>query len=80
MTAFEFSARIEHGSIKLPEEYGDTYENSYARIIVLTDEKDESLTNKNKMRLALQKMQKLKMFQNIENPLNWKKRLRDEWE
>lgn len=58
MTAFEFSARIEHGSIKLPE----------------------SLTNKNKMRLALQKMQNLKMFQNIENPLNWKKRLRDECE
>ena len=79
MTALEFSTKIEHGAIKIPKKYGDTFENTYARVIVLTEKKSDD-TLKGKFRAALEAMKNVKMFQNIEDPTSWQKQLRNEWD
>ena len=80
MNALEFSSKIEHGAIRIPQKYEDEYENAYARVIMLVEKPDNFLVRKNKMRLAFQKMKDLKMFEQIENPVEWQKQLRNEWE
>jgi hypothetical protein len=80
MNALEFSSKIEHGTIKIPKMYEDEYENAYARIIVLVEKPDNFLIRKNNMRLAFQKMKNVNMFEQIENPVEWQKQLRNEWE
>jgi hypothetical protein len=78
MNALEFSSKIEHGTIKIPKMYEDEYENAYARIIVLVEKPDDFLIRKNNMRLAFQKMKNVNMFEQIENPVEWQKQLRNE--
>jgi hypothetical protein len=80
MNALEFSSKIEHGTIKIPKMYEDEYENAYARVIVLVEKPDDFLIRKNNMRLAFQKMKNVNMFEQIENPVEWQKQLRNEWE
>lgn len=80
MNALEFSSKIEHGTIRIPKKYEDEYENAYARVIMLVEKPNDFLVRKNKMRLALQKMKDVKMFEQIENPVEWQKQLRNEWE
>lgn len=79
MNALEFSGKIEQGTIRLPKGY-EEYENSYARIIILVEKPQNYLTKKEKLRLTLQKMEKVNMFSKIEAPTLWQKGLRDEWE
>ncbi len=78
MNALEFSSKIEHGSIKIPKKYEEEYENAFARVIVLVEKPDDFLNKKNKLRLAFQKMKDVKMFEQIENPVEWQKQLRNE--
>ena len=80
MNALEFSTKIEHGTIQLPKRYEEEYENAFARVIVLVEKPDDFLNKKNKLRLAFQKMKDVKMFEKIENPVEWQKQLRNEWE
>jgi len=51
-------------------------------LVTILDEEpkmsDES--KKKKLFAVLEKMQKANMFQDIENPVEWQKNLRDEWE
>ncbi len=79
MNALEFSSKIEHGSIKIPKKYEEEYENAFARVIVLVEKPDDFLSKKDKLRLAFQKMKDIKMFEQIENPVEWQKQLRNEW-
>lgn len=80
MNALEFSSKIEHGTIQIPKRYQDEYENAFARVIVLVEKPDDFLIRKNNMRLAFQKMKNVNMFEQIENPVEWQKQLRNEWE
>lgn len=51
-------------------------------LVTILDEEpkvsDES--KKEKLFAVLEKMRKANMFQGIENPVEWQKKLRDEWE
>lgn len=38
------------------------------------------VSKKEKLRAVLSKMRTVKMFRGIEDPINWQKTLRDEWE
>lgn len=79
MNALEFSAKIEKGMIRLPDEYNQ-YENTYARIIVLLNTSDDSLSKKEKLLAAFKKMKGQNMFSSIDDPVIWQRKLRDEWE
>ena len=78
MNALEFSTQIEQGMIRLPKQF-EKYQNAFVRIIVLV-EPEPPRTQRERLLRVFEKMQHLKMFENIENPLIWQKKLRDEWE
>ncbi|MCY7376635.1 MAG: hypothetical protein LH472_11800 [Pyrinomonadaceae bacterium] len=79
MNSLEFTAKIEHGVIHLPKEFED-YENAVARVTVTLETAENEKAKKDKLFAVLEKMQQANMFQDIENPVEWQKKLRDEWE
>lgn len=79
MSLIEFTTKIEHGVIHLPKEFED-YENAIAHVTVTIETTDEKKAKKEKLFAVLEKMQKSNMFQDIENPVEWQRKLRDEWE
>lgn len=82
MNSVEFTTKIERGVIHLPKEFAD-YENSVAHVVITLDAPDEEKEikeKKDKLFAVLKKMQKANMFQDIENPVEWQRKLRDEWE
>lgn len=80
MNALEFSTKIEHGVIKLPKQYED-YDSAYARVIILVDKPLPTETSsKEKLRQAFKRMEGVRMFEQIENPTNWQKQQRDDWD
>jgi hypothetical protein len=78
MNALEFSTKIEQGLIRLPKQF-ESYQNAYVRIIVLV-EPEPPMTQRERLLRIFKQMQQVKMFESIENPLIWQKKLRDEWE
>ncbi len=79
MNALEFSGKIEGGVIRLPEGY-EEYDNSYARVLLLLQEPSHSMDQKNKLEFVFRKMENKALFSEISTPVEWQKRLRDEWE
>lgn len=79
MHSVEFTTKIEHGVIHLPKEFAD-YENSVAHVVITLDAPDENKAKKDKLFVVLEKMKEANMFQDIENPVEWQRKLRDEWE
>jgi hypothetical protein len=80
MNALEFSTQIEQGMIRLPKQF-EKYQNAFVRIIVLVEpEPEPPRTQRERLLRVFEKMHHLKMFESIENPLTWQKKLRDEWE
>jgi hypothetical protein len=77
MNSLEFTAKIEHGVIRLPKEF-EEYENTVARVIVTV--KPTETSQKEKLSALFAEMRGVKMFENIENPTEWQKKLRDEWD
>lgn len=82
MNSVEFTTKIEHGVIRLPKEFAD-YENSVARVVITLDAPDEEREikeKKDKLFVAFKKAQEANLFQDIENPVEWQRKLRDEWD
>lgn len=79
MNSVEFTTKIEHGVIHLPKELAD-YENAVARVVITLDAPDEKKAKKDRLFAVLKKMQQANMFQDIENPVEWQRKLRDEWD
>lgn len=80
MNALEFSTKIEKGLIKIPHEYKEL-DNSFVRIIILSDSDAliETSSKKERLKMAFKNLQKVKSLSDIENPSDWQKALRDEW-
>lgn len=79
MTSLEFTTKIEHGVIHLPKEY-EELDNSVAHVVVTVQSSEEKLAKKERLFAALKEMQKADIFRNIEDPVEWQRKLRDEWE
>lgn len=79
MNSLEFTAKIEHGVIHLPKEFED-YEDAVAHVVITLETPDEKKAKKEKLFAAFKKAQKAKLFQDIENPVEWQRKLRDEWD
>ena len=78
MNALEFSTKIEHGLIQLPKQY-EAHNNIFSRIIVLIEPLLENVSKKEKLLATFKKLQQTPIFDSIENPVTWQKKLRDEW-
>jgi hypothetical protein len=79
MNSLEFTTKIEHGVIHLPKEFED-YDNAVAHVTITLETPEDKKAKKDRLFAVLEKMQKANMFQDIENPVEWQKKLRDEWE
>lgn len=79
MNSLEFTAKIEHGVIHLPKEFED-YENEIAHLVITVETSDDKKTKKEKLFAVFEKMQEANLFRDIEDPVEWQRKLRDEWE
>lgn len=79
MEALEFSTKIERGIIQLPKQF-EEYDNAFVRIIILSDKPRNFSQKKEKLKRILNEMQETDVFRHISNPVDWQKKLRDEWE
>jgi hypothetical protein len=79
MDSLEFTTKIEHGVIHLPKEF-EEYENAVAHVTVTLETPEETKAKKERLFAAFEKMQKANLFRDIDDPVEWQKKLRDEWE
>lgn len=79
MNSLEFTTRIEQGAIHLPKEF-EEYENAVAHVTITIETPEETKEKKDKLFAVFEKMQKANLFRDIENPVEWQRKLRDEWE
>lgn len=79
MVALEFSGIIEQGVIHLPREYAE-YNNAQVRIIVLVEKTVEKQSQKEKLLALFDRMKQNQMFDKIQNPSEWQKQMRNEWD
>jgi hypothetical protein len=78
MNAVEFSGKIEKGLIKVPDEYQNI--DKEVRVIMLFDDAETKVSKREMFRDVIADMKKVKMFENIDDPLLWQKTIRNEWE
>jgi hypothetical protein len=79
MNPLEFTTKIERGVIHLPKEY-EEYDNSVAHVVITVETPENKSSKKENLLAVLKKIQKTSVFQDIENPLDWQKNIRNEWE
>lgn len=79
MNSLEFTTKIEHGVIHLPKEF-EEYDNAVAHVVVRIESADEKKAKKERLFAAFKKAQAANLFAEIENPVEWQRKLRDEWE
>ena len=79
MEAIEFTGTIERGTIKLPKELGE-YNNAQARVILLLDKPINLSDKKGRLEKIFQAMEGVSMFSKIEDPTQWQKDIRNEWD
>jgi len=79
MNSLEFTTKIDHGVIHLPKEY-EEFDNSLARVVVTVESNDDKLAKKERLFAAIKKMQEADIFRDIEDPVEWQRKLRDEWD
>jgi hypothetical protein len=79
MNSLEFTTKIEHGVIHLPKEFED-YENTVAHVVITIETPEEKQAKKDRLFAAFEKLAETNPFAGIENPVEWQRKLRDEWE
>ena len=79
MNSLEFTAKIENGVIHLPKEFED-YENEIAHVVVTVETADEKKAKKDRLFAAFEKLAEANPFADIKDPVEWQRKLRDEWE
>ena len=80
MRAYEINTKIKDGKVKipagiLPKESGDV-----KLIVMMNDEQSKKNYDSEKMKKILLKIQKKKIFSEIHDPVEWQRKLRDEWQ
>ncbi len=78
MNALEFSTKVEHGQITLPEEY-KSLDNTLVRIIILSEGVIIKNNSKEQLKSIFNDLKNITSFNNIENVIEWQKSVRDEW-
>jgi len=78
MKTLEFSTKIKNGIIKIPERYSNLKDIDVNVILQMEDDKRNSNQTINIIS-ALQEIRKKKIFNKIDDPLNWQREIRNEW-
>ncbi len=79
MKSISFQSNIRNGLIKVPGKY-KKLENSSVKVSVLSNpKKRKKVVLKDKIKKGFLTLQKMNVFDKINNPAKWQKKLRDEW-
>lgn len=79
MSSVEFTTKIEHGVIHLPKEF-EGYEDKIAHVTVTLETPEDKKAKKDRLFAAFKKAQEVGLFSEIENPVEWQRKMRDEWD
>jgi len=79
MNSLEFTTKIERGVIHLPKEF-EKYDNVTAHVVVSVELPEDKKAKKDKLFAAFKRAQEANLFADIEDPVEWQRKLRDEWE
>jgi Xaa-Pro aminopeptidase len=79
MSSLEFTAKIEHGAIHLPKEF-EEYEDAVAHVTITLEMPEDKKAKKDRLFAAFEKLAEANPFADIEDPVEWQRKLRDEWE
>lgn len=77
MKTLEFKARVRNGAIKIP--VSEQKKINEEVNVVLTWGETEKNYDPQKIQLILNKIKKKKIFDKIEDPVEWQRNLRNEW-
>ena len=81
MKSIEFETTIRHGLIHIPSRYKNM-ENTQAKVIVMINESSEEEKNYDQILLLemFGKANKIGLFNETVDSVNWQKQVRDDWE
>lgn len=79
MNSLESTTKIEHRVVHLPKEF-EEYDNEVVRVMVSIESGDEKKARKERLFVALKNLAEVNPFADIEDPVEWQRKLRDEWE
>ena len=79
MNSLEFTTKIERGVIHLPREF-EEYDDAVAHVVVNITSPEEKKEKKERLLAAFRNAQKADVFRNIDDPSEWQRKLRDEWD
>jgi len=79
MNSLEFTTKIEHGVIHLPREF-DEYDDAVVHVVVNITTPEETIAKKERLVAAFRNAQKADVFRRIEDPSEWQRNLRNEWD
>jgi hypothetical protein len=82
MQAIEFETQVNNGMIKIPEKYRE-FAYGKLKIIMLKQSKDSKHPDKNKIsdiKGILKEIREKNIFQKIDNPVDWQRTIRNEWQ
>jgi ABC-type thiamine transport system substrate-binding protein len=79
MRSVKFKAKIENGTIRLPKNLRE-FDNCEADVVVQVETSDNTAARKERLLAAFKKLQEADVFRNIKDPVEWQRKLRDEWE
>ena len=77
MKTLEFKARVRNGTIKIPD--SDQKKINEEVNVVLSWNDSEKNYDPQKIQSILNKLKKEKIFDKIDNPVEWQRNLRNEW-
>jgi ABC-type thiamine transport system substrate-binding protein len=79
MKSVKFNVKIENGTIRLPKNLRE-FDNCEAHVVVKVESSDDTAAKKERLFAAFKKLQEADVFRNIEDPVEWQRKLRDEWD
>ncbi len=79
MSSVEFTTKIERGVIHLPKEFED-YDDAVAHVTVTLETPEDLKAKKDRLFAAFKKAQEAGLFAEIEDPVEWQRELRNEWD
>ncbi len=79
MNSLEFTTKIEHGVIHLPREF-EEYDDAVVHVVVSVTTPEQTKAKKQRLLAAFRNVQKADVFRDIEDPSEWQRNLRNEWD
>ena len=82
MRTIECETLVENGIIKIPANITKEVDNKNVKILIKVDRDKNIQINYNieEIEKLLKKIHAKNVFNSIEDPVNWQKKIRDEWE